>query len=79
MKSQLTAHEHRHRRLGEQDRAATQASYRGVSFQVTGADQADARQQAQARLAELQQQWVAAAQAAQDAIDPFRGAVLDCP
>lgn len=79
MKTTLAAHEQRHRQIGEQQRVAMQTSFRAINITVTGADQADAMQQAQQRVADLQQQWTQDAQAAQDAIDPFRGAVLTCP
>ncbi|GAB2577933.1 eCIS core domain-containing protein [Spirosoma areae] len=79
MKTQLTAHEREHQRIGEDHRLEAQTNFRAVQFAVTGSDQADALQQIQTRVNELQQQWNASAQADQDAIDPFRGANLACP
>ncbi|WP_322486843.1 eCIS core domain-containing protein [Chloroflexus sp.] len=79
MRVDLDAHEAAHRRIGRQWRATLEQRFRSVHFTVTGSDAGDAMQQAQERVAALQQQWQADAQAAQDAIDPFRGAVLHCP
>lgn len=79
MRADLGAHEAEHRRIGRQWRAMLEQRFRSVNFTVTGSDAGDAMQQAQERVAALQQQWQADAQAAQDAIDPFRGAVLRCP
>ncbi len=79
MRVTLDAHEEQHRRIGLRWRATLEQDRRAVNFTVTGSDAADAMQQAQERVAALQQQWQADAQAAQDAIDPFRGAVLRCP
>ncbi len=79
MRAVLDAHEARHRRIGEQWRATLQRRYRGINFTITGSDAADAEAQASQRVADLEQQWRDEAQAAQDAIDPFRGARLDCP
>ncbi|WP_322814461.1 DUF4157 domain-containing protein [Chloroflexus sp.] len=79
MRATLDAHEAEHRRIGQRWRAILEGRFRAVSFTVTGSDAADAMQQAQDRLTALQRQWQADAQAAQNAIDPFRGAVLRCP
>lgn len=79
MRADLDAHEAEHRRIGHQWRGTLEQRFRSVNFTVTGSDAGDAMQQAQERVAALQQQWQADAQAAQDAIDPFRGAVLRCP
>ncbi|WP_298490397.1 DUF4157 domain-containing protein [uncultured Chloroflexus sp.] len=79
MRATLDAHEAEHRRIGQQWRATLEQRFRSVNFTVTGSDAGDAMQQAQERVAALQQQWQADAQTAQDAIDPFRGAVLRCP
>ena len=78
-KSTLLAHEQRHVQIGEQQRAVMQANFRTLNITVTGTDQADAQAQAQQQVSSLQQQWAADAQAAQDVIDPFRGATLACP
>ncbi|MBO9319986.1 MAG: DUF4157 domain-containing protein [Chloroflexus sp.] len=79
MRVTLDAHEAEHRRISQRWRAILERRFRAINFTVTGDDAADAMQQAQARVAELQQQWQTEAQAAQDKIDPFRGAVLRCP
>ena len=79
MKSTLLAHEKRHVQIGEQQRAAMQTNFRTLNITVAGTDQADAQAQAQQQVTGQQQQWAADAQAAQDAIDPFRGATLTCP
>ncbi|GIV90705.1 MAG: hypothetical protein KatS3mg055_3223 [Chloroflexus sp.] len=79
MRVDLDAHEAEHRRIGWQWRATLEQRFRSVHFTVIGSDAGDAMQQAQERVAALQQQWQSDAQAAQDAIDPFRGAVLHCP
>lgn len=79
MRTALDAHEAEHHRIGQRWRATLERRLRAVSFTVIGSDAADATQQAQDRIAALQQQWQNNAQAAQEAIDPFRGAVLSCP
>ncbi|BFU95593.1 MAG: hypothetical protein NTNFB02_23150 [Nitrospira sp.] len=79
MKTSLDAHEQQHRAIGRAWRATLEARFRGVSFTVTGTDKTDAMSQVRDEIASLQQQWIAEAQADQDAIDPFRGAVLNCP
>jgi hypothetical protein len=75
----LSAHERQHRSIGQTWRATLETRFQGVDFTVTGSDQADATQKASDEAAAQQAQWGADAQAAQDAIDPFRGAVLTCP
>ena len=79
MKATLNAHEQQHRQIGEQQRLVLQANYRAIDITVTGTDRADAVAQIQQQVNALQQQWMQAAQSAQDAIDPFRVAILDCP
>jgi Domain of unknown function (DUF4157) len=79
MRATLDAHESQHRKIGATWRATLESRWRAVDFSVTGADQADAMAKAQEELDSRKQQWGADAQAAQDAIDPFRGAVLTCP
>ncbi len=79
MRRVLDAHENEHRAIGRTWKATLQARYRAIDLTVTGVDQADATQQATDRIAALEAQWQLDAQAAQDAIDPFRGAVLACP
>jgi len=79
MKASLDTHEQRHRAIARAWRATLESQVRGIRFTVTGTDKADAMSQLRQEVASLQQQWIAEAQAAQDAIDPFRGAVLSCP
>jgi hypothetical protein len=79
MRATLDAHEAQHRKIGATWRATLESQWRAVDFSVTGADKADAMAKAQEELDSRKQQWGADAQAAQDAIDPFRGAVLTCP
>lgn len=79
MRSTLLAHEQQHVKIGEQQRGLMQTNFRAINITVMGADQADAAAQAQQQVSSLQQQWSTDAQAAQDAIDPFRGATLNCP
>ncbi|MGE0642591.1 MAG: DUF4157 domain-containing protein [Nitrospira sp.] len=79
MKAVLDAHEQQHRAIGRTWRATLETRFQGIHFTVTGANQAEAMRMVQEEVASLQQQWTAEAQAAQDAIDPFRGAVLNCP
>lgn len=79
MRASLDAHEQEHRRIGQEWRTTLQDRFRAVSFSVTGNSQEDAMAQAQAQTTADQQSWMTEAQAAQDAIDPFRGAVLTCP
>jgi hypothetical protein len=75
----LSAHERQHRQIGQTWQGTLQSRFQAVDFTVTGADEAEATANASQHLADLQAQWGTDAQAAQDAIDPFRGAVLTCP
>lgn len=79
MRTTLDGHEADHRRIGQTWRSTLEGRYRAINFSVTGVDQADAMANARTELTSRQQTWMADAQAAQDAIDPFRGAVLTCP
>jgi hypothetical protein len=79
MRAALDAHEAAHRGIGQTWRATIEGRWRGVDITVTGADNADARANLVAALEAEKEQWRAESQAAQDAIDPFRGATLDCP
>lgn len=79
MRVTLDAHEAEHRRIGQRWRVMLERRFRAINFTVTGDDTADAMQQTQDRVAALQRQWQTEAQADQDVIDPFRGAVLRCP
>lgn len=75
----LGAHEQEHRNIGRNWQTELQTRFQGVDVTVTGADATEAQSQLQERVAEMQRRWTAEAQTAQDAIDPFRGAVLACP
>jgi hypothetical protein len=79
MMAVLSAHERQHRQIGQTWQATLQSRFQAVDFTVTGTDEADATAKASQHLTDLQNQWGADAQAAQSAIDPFRGAVLTCP
>jgi len=79
MRKDLDAHENEHRKIGKDWRATLEGRFRAVDVTVTGTDQNDARQKLREKLATDQQGWTAEAQAAQSAIDPFRGAILTCP
>jgi Domain of unknown function (DUF4157)/Bacterial protein of unknown function (DUF922) len=79
MRQTLDAHENEHRRIGRTWKDTLQSRFRAMDVTVTGSDAADARQQLVDKVQAEQQSWADDAQAAQDAIDPFRGAVLDCP
>lgn len=74
MRATLDAHEQQHRDIGEAWRGTLQAHFRAINFSVTGTSRADAMNQVRQTISSMQQQWVADAQAAQDAIDPFSGA-----
>jgi hypothetical protein len=75
----LGAHEQEHRRIAATWRTTLQSNWRGVDFTVTGASSSEAQQNAVAELTSQKDGWGQQAQDAQDAIDPFRGAVLNCP
>ena len=79
MRTVLDKHEAEHRKIGHTWRGTLESRFRAVNFSVGGADKADATAKAQAELDSQKQQWGTDAQTAQDAIDPFRGAVLTCP
>jgi hypothetical protein len=79
MRATLDAHESQHRGIGQTWRGTLETRWRALDITATGTDAADARANLVATLEATQQQWMADAQAAQDAIDPFRGAVLTCP
>ena len=79
MRQTLDAHENEHRKIGRTWKDTLQSRFRAMDVTVTGSDAADARQQLVDKVRAEQQSWADDAQAAQDAIDPFRGAVLDCP
>lgn len=79
MRQTLDAHENEHRKIGKDWKDTLQGRFRAMDVTVTGADAADARQQLVDKVQAEQKSWADDAQAAQDAIDPFRGAVLDCP
>jgi hypothetical protein len=79
MKTVLDAHESKHRKIGKDHRVIIEKKYRAVNFTKTGDDEADARSQVEEKVFGDQQAWIDAAQAAQDKIDPFRGARLVCP
>jgi uncharacterized protein DUF4157 len=75
----LDAHEGRHRALGQTWRGTLETRYQGVNLTATGADEADARTNLQTKLDSTKDGWGKEAQAAQSKLDPFRGAVLNCP
>jgi len=79
MRQTLDAHENEHRRIGKDWKDTLQGRFRAMDVTVTGTDAPDARQQLVDKVQAEQKSWADDAQAAQDAIDPFRGAVLDCP
>jgi predicted secreted Zn-dependent protease len=79
MRSVLDAHEDEHRKIAEQERVKMEANWQSVDITATGATKDEAKQKAIADLQAKQKEWQDAAQAAQDKIDPFRGAVLACP
>ena len=79
MLGDLSDHEHQHRQIGQTWQATLQSRFQAVDFTVTGADTAEATAKASQQLADMQTQWVAEAQVAQSAIDPFQGAILTCP
>jgi len=79
MRATLDQHEAAHRTIGQNWRATLEGRFRAVNFSVTGADQSEAMTSASSELDSQKETWGADAQAAQDAIDPFRRAVLTCP
>lgn len=79
MKSSLDAHERQHRQIGESERIAMQTRFRAVNFTVVAANRNEVMEQILNRVEVMKAQWTDAAQANQDAIDPFSDAVLNCP
>ncbi|MGZ4870084.1 MAG: eCIS core domain-containing protein [Halobacteriota archaeon] len=78
MRAELDKHEREHQTIGKTWRGILENYYRRVDFNVTGVDDGDAMSKAQNEVDARRRQWMAEAQAAQDAIDPFR-AKLVCP
>ncbi|MBW4448471.1 MAG: DUF4157 domain-containing protein [Spirirestis rafaelensis WJT71-NPBG6] len=79
MKATLDAHEQQHRRIGEKQRVIMENNFRVIDITGNGSDREQARSSAISQVVAEQGQWQQDAQNAQDAIDPFRGAVLSCP
>jgi len=79
MRATLDAHENQHRAIGEAGRATMEGRARNYTTTATGASRDEARQAVAVAIQADEQQWQADAQADQDAIDPFRGALLTCP
>lgn len=79
MRATLDAHESAHKKIGATWQGTLQSRFRAVDFSITGKDKTEAMANATAELQKQQTQWQSDAQAAQDTIDPFRGAVLACP
>jgi hypothetical protein len=79
MRAALDAHEQQHRKIGEAWRSKLEQLWRKADVTATGSDAQDARANLVAALQAEQQGWIDQAQAAQNAIDPFQGATLDCP
>ncbi len=79
MRTTLDAREAAHRQIGQTWKTTLEGRFRAVNFSVTGTDHDDAMAKASAELDSHKNNWGADAQAAQSAIDPFRGAVLSCP
>jgi hypothetical protein len=79
MRAALDAHEQQHHQIGQRWRSILETRFREVDFTVEGSNERNARQKVRERISELQQEWTSEAQDAQDEIDPFDGAVLNCP
>lgn len=79
MRATLDAHEQQHRQIAQTWRGTLDTNWKGVDVTATGTSDQDARTNLVSALQATQQGWQAQAQAAQSAIDPFRGAVLSCP
>jgi hypothetical protein len=79
MMTVLSAHEQEHRVIGEGWRTVMQERFRAINFSVEAESRAGAIAQIREQLSSQQGSWIAEAQAAQDAIDPFNGATLTCP
>jgi len=79
MRASLDAHESEHQRIGQTNNAELQRRYRAVNATVTGSNAQSNTQQLTSQLQTDQQEWANWAQEQQDDIDPFRGAVLNCP
>jgi hypothetical protein len=79
MTKTLKAHEQQHQKIGESQRKTMEKDFRTVNITASGSDRNEAKSNAVSQLAAEQAQWQQAAQAAQSAIDPFKGAILSCP
>jgi hypothetical protein len=79
MRATLDAHEREHRRIGEANRVIAENNFRALDVSATGSTRAEAMRNLADAIRAEQEQWRSDAQAAQDAIDPFRGANLACP
>jgi len=79
MRAVLDKHERAHQAIGKKWRPTIERQFQVVNFSVTGDDEADAKEKAVTKVQTEQAKWVGPAQQAQNAIDPFRDAVLRCP
>jgi hypothetical protein len=79
MRAVLDAHETAHQKIGKEWRGILESRFKALTFTFVAANETEAPAKVTEEAHKLKSTWTAEAQAAQDAIDPFRGARLTCP
>lgn len=79
MKTVLMGHEREHQKIGADQQKLMDASFKAMDFSVDGATKKDAQKNAQAGIDAEKKQLLNDHQAAQNDIDPFNDAILECP
>lgn len=79
MREVLDAHEAAHQKIGKEWRGILESRFQALTLKFVAANETEAPAKVTEEAHKLKTRWTAEAQAAQDAIDPFRGARLTCP
>jgi hypothetical protein len=79
MRAVLDAHEADHQKIGGTWQGTLESRFKALAFTIIAANEKQAAPKVTQEAQKAKSKWTADAQAAQSAIDPFRGAVLTCP
>jgi len=79
MRTALDAHEAAHQKIGRTWKTTLETRYQALAFKVIVPSEKEAAAKVSETAKAQTDGWAVEAQKAQDAIDPFRGAVLSCP